>query len=403
MNNENKLDRVIERLLSARPDLTREKIVELINDKKRQVGSKYLTDLGALYLVLNDLGVRLEEDNEYIPVSRISAAFNRASVEGYLLGHKKYEGRTIFYLAYGGRAIRGVYWGQDNPFSSIRPLELLRIKGASIRSGRDGLFEVHLKDSSGIRASGQPQDPLQLSTEDVVELGVYAGCIEGPLRTISYKRKDSSEGKGISFFLRCSFGSFRAVLWEPQDEVHEGYEAVIGPLKHRKTEFGDELVGLDAVYITQKPPKLYIVWKGPEHAIAEDVYGGIRAIRISGSCNGNAILPSSISVEFPWQNVEVSKCLNEEHHGPTLTKLSKLGRGLVNVEFVVLSEPELNGSRYEMLIGDDTAESKLVVPQQHGEKVKGISIGEKVLGLALSASEGSLLVGPYTVLVPQDH
>ena len=52
---------MIEIILEEKQDLDFDKIKELIDEKKSNVGAGYLTDQGALFLIAADLGVSLEK------------------------------------------------------------------------------------------------------------------------------------------------------------------------------------------------------------------------------------------------------------------------------------------------------------------------------------------------------
>src|SRR5437899_11371519 len=53
-------DSLIEEVLKNKPELSRDSLMEQIEEKKNTVGSGYLTDQGALFLIAGELGVRLE-------------------------------------------------------------------------------------------------------------------------------------------------------------------------------------------------------------------------------------------------------------------------------------------------------------------------------------------------------
>ncbi len=53
-------DGLIEEVLRNKPELSRESLLEQIEEKKNTVGSGYLTDQGALFLIAGELGVHLE-------------------------------------------------------------------------------------------------------------------------------------------------------------------------------------------------------------------------------------------------------------------------------------------------------------------------------------------------------
>src|SRR2546430_16872222 len=53
-------DSLVEEVLKNKPELSRNSLMEQIEEKKNTVGSGYLTDQGALFLIAGELGVRLE-------------------------------------------------------------------------------------------------------------------------------------------------------------------------------------------------------------------------------------------------------------------------------------------------------------------------------------------------------
>ena len=55
---------LLSKLLEKAPELSRSVIEDRINEKKEKIGSGYLTDQGALFLVASDLGLSLEESQK---------------------------------------------------------------------------------------------------------------------------------------------------------------------------------------------------------------------------------------------------------------------------------------------------------------------------------------------------
>src|SRR4030067_1846238 len=54
------LSKLVEEILKQRSDIDEKKLISLINQKKAKVGSGYLTDSGAAFLVASDLNVFLD-------------------------------------------------------------------------------------------------------------------------------------------------------------------------------------------------------------------------------------------------------------------------------------------------------------------------------------------------------
>ena len=52
--------KMVEALLSQKPEISAEQIRDMIDEKKRKIGAGYLTDQGALFLVAADLGISFE-------------------------------------------------------------------------------------------------------------------------------------------------------------------------------------------------------------------------------------------------------------------------------------------------------------------------------------------------------
>ena len=53
-------DELVAEVLKNKPDISRDTLMGLVQEKKRTVGSGYLTDQGALFLVAGELGVKLQ-------------------------------------------------------------------------------------------------------------------------------------------------------------------------------------------------------------------------------------------------------------------------------------------------------------------------------------------------------
>src|SRR6267143_557253 len=53
-------DDLMTEVLRSKPEISRDSLMEQVREKKRTVGSGYLTDQGALFLIAGELGVRLE-------------------------------------------------------------------------------------------------------------------------------------------------------------------------------------------------------------------------------------------------------------------------------------------------------------------------------------------------------
>ena len=57
-------EEIIENILKQKPELTRENLEELIDQKTQKIGAGYLTNQGALFLIASDLGISLTQSTK---------------------------------------------------------------------------------------------------------------------------------------------------------------------------------------------------------------------------------------------------------------------------------------------------------------------------------------------------
>ena len=155
-----KLNKLIEQILAKRPDLTKQELFSLIDKKKREIGSGYLTDMGALYLIAGELDINLEK--EELKLSEIRANLQNVDIIAFFLASsyprtftdrdgnvRKY---LTFYL-YDDRIVRGIAWDEAATLLenfNLKPTDMLLIKRCRVRKGRAEALEVHLNNTSSI-------------------------------------------------------------------------------------------------------------------------------------------------------------------------------------------------------------------------------------------------------------
>jgi len=392
-----KLSRIINRVLESRKDLTKDKLMELIREKKQQIGAGYLTDLGALYLILNDLGIKLDE---YLRLSEVTAEKKGLNLTGYLLSYKKYDKRTVFYI-YDESLMRGIYWGEEDIFRNISIGSRLILKNAQVKKGNNEQLEIHLNPQSSISATNEvlKLDELMIKSPNAKNF-IVKGIVEGPIKKISYKRKDGSEGSGVTFFVR-NFSKYRAVLWDYENvtPIEEGLTITATPALIKKSEYGEEISFLKP-YTVEISPSIMKVYGSAENALLIDEYGNVRPSKLNPECfRSDSLIIKKARFEFPVFIVE--ECLKHDaklDYRPLLQKINATEKGYVSLEFIVLSELVMRSSdKYEMMIGDDSGEGKILATSELSAKLKGFKVGEKVRAMGLwSLGEGSFMVNEYT-------
>ncbi|MFP3304200.1 MAG: hypothetical protein RXO34_02300 [Nitrososphaeria archaeon] len=393
-----KLSKILDYILEKRKDLTKDRLMELIQEKKQQIGAGYLTDLGALYLILNDLGIKLDE---YLKPSEITGEKKGVNLIGYLLSYKKYEKRTVFYL-YDEALMRGIYWGEEDVFKNFPVGSRLIFKNAFVKKGKNDQLEIHLNSQSSINTTNEVLKLEELiSRSPNAKNFIIRGIIEGPIKNVSYKRKDGTEGSGTSFFIRNTL-KYRSVLWDNEIPIEEGMTITAAPAFAKKSEYGNEISFLKP-YTVDISPSIMSVFGENENFLLLDEFGNVRPAKLSSACKGSeSIIVKKARFQFPFFIVD--DCLKYDkklNYQPLLQKISKAEKGYVSLDFIVLSEPVMRSSdKYEIMIGDDSGEGKIIVASELSTKLKGLKIGEKVRALGLwSLGEGSFLASEYTYFI----
>ena len=398
MNSDNdRFEKLLNRILEIRKDLTKEKLLQLVNEKKLQVGAGYLTDLGALYLVMNDLGIRLEET---VKLSEIKEEKRNVNVSGYLISFERHPNRTVFYI-FEDALFRGVYWGQEDIFSSFKPGQRISIRNASVKKNTKGGLEIHVNAPSSISQLNEMYEVEEiLGKSEEGKKFLLKGIIEGPVKEISYKKKQGGEGIGVGFFVK-NVSRVRVVLWdyEKTESIKEGQTISIAPVNYKKSEFGDEAEPLRPYYVSVRPSVMAVLGE-KEYPVLIDEFGNVRPSKLKEECSSlKAIYVKKMRYEFPVYVVEECESYPYQvEFKPNFIKLSKAEKGFVSLEFILLSEPSLKSSnKYEMLVGDDTGEGKVFVPSELFIKVKGFKVGEKIKAVCLrSLGESNFYVNEHT-------
>jgi ssDNA-binding replication factor A large subunit len=118
-------DGLVNEVLRHRPEMTKDEIMELIQEKKRNVGGGYLTDQGALFLIAGELGVQLKHmtstdltlkdlyvgANDITIVARVLAVYPPSEFQKKDGGVGRYRKVNLFDRA---NVVRLTIW-EDNP------------------------------------------------------------------------------------------------------------------------------------------------------------------------------------------------------------------------------------------------------------------------------------------------
>jgi len=234
------LSKLIEEIIKQRSDLDEKTIISLINQKKAKVGSGYLTDSGAAFLVASDLNVFLEVmPKSDVLLSDITIGDNDITVIGRIFSIQsikyfkrtdgkegKYQQLIIFDK---DKFVNLILW--DDKVDLIVRLNLIhniliKIEKAYIKSGLDGNPSIHLGNRGSIviinEKNKNDKFPLIESLVKDVSLItnpdtniVVTGKVKYPARISEYSNKEGKKGKVTQLNLDSlsNDSNIRAVIW----------------------------------------------------------------------------------------------------------------------------------------------------------------------------------------------
>ena len=424
-------------LLQSRPELSREEVLRRIEEKKRTVGAGYLTDQGALFLVAGELGVSLRKSdassdmtikdlyigaNDVTVVARILATYPVSTFDKKDGGKGKYQRLALFD---GKDSVRLTVWEEALEQVGKLGLEVdrpVRISNAYVKQGLDGKPNLNLGKRGKIEALSDPGITAKLPSISSVaqklpgelkeEAFIALDCVvsSGP-RYSEFVRSDGSGGSLFQFGVSQGGGKeTRVVVWSPasRPELRPGQKVRITSVRARRSGNGGFEVHGDAgstIVVGPQAERLKLrvaatsssqaakfvlcvgedrmvkfieIGKGVVEPIQDDVVG---------------VAPDETREERLVCRSRESVQLIKDGSFPLLGDLStkiqevKTEDVQVMVEVIALSHGSVDdvtlrdGStvkKGELVVGDDTGETKLVAWRDLAGRVSGIQPGERL-------------------------
>lgn len=235
---------IIEIILKARSDLTREDILRMVEDTMRRIGAGYLTEQGALYIVASDLGVKVDSTivmNKSMEVglkdlysgvrdvnftARIMKIY---PLRRYARGDGSESMLRVITVYDNDKSIRMNLW--DDHANIIERLQLrvgdaIKVTRAYTKSLPDGSVSINTSANTGIEVidstdiKGLDELALDLdallldskgfSDREVVVNGILAS---NPV-VASYVSRNGSISKVLRFRLQGYNNKVRVVIWD---------------------------------------------------------------------------------------------------------------------------------------------------------------------------------------------
>jgi replication factor A1 len=260
-------DGLIEEVLRNKPDMSRDDIIGLIEDKKRNVGAGYLTDQGALFLIAGELGVQLKPVSSDLTLKDLYLGANDITIVARVLAvypiseYKKKDGGTGRYrrvnLFDGGNIVRLTIWDDNQDAIRLEGVSEdtpIRISNGYVKQGLDGKPNLNVGRRGKIDVIGEEgliakMVSLSKLSKKVEEVGddpnvmMLEGVASSNGRSSSFVREDGSPGSLMQFDIsgEAGKGTTRVVVWNPGavPEVKSGQSVTVTNLRVKKGNTGE--------------------------------------------------------------------------------------------------------------------------------------------------------------------
>jgi replication factor A1 len=238
-------EEIIQQILSKRPEISREQILERLKIEKSKTGG-LIVDATLLRLIAAKYGVEIPHDRVYdrkLSISHLVPNLNDVTVSGRVVAvypPKTFEGKrsgkfASLMIADKDGILRVMLWNDKvNLIESgeLKAGQVARFSHGYTREDRNGKAELHLSDKSEIEIS-----PQNVRAEDYPSIGKFAtktnkitkahknihllGIVKEVFPSYTFTRQDHSTGKVLRFTLADSTGDVAVIVWNEKAEELE--------------------------------------------------------------------------------------------------------------------------------------------------------------------------------------
>ena len=236
--------KMVEVLLSQKPEISAEQIRDMIDEKKRKIGAGYLTDQGALFLVAADLGISFENipksqsgiKDLYIGAKDVTVTariMNIYPIRKFMKKDTNEESRNRTLTIYDKESsVKLKLW--DNQTSipdeiGLKPGDLVKISQGYVKSGLDGKPTINLGSNGIIEKLSDDNSPIpnidtKVTTVDEVrepqDNVVIVGKVKSNPRISEFTNIRGQQNKSLQMQISNEDGSrtLRVVIWNVEEE-----------------------------------------------------------------------------------------------------------------------------------------------------------------------------------------
>jgi ssDNA-binding replication factor A large subunit len=365
-------DALVTEVLRNKPEISRDSLMALVQEKKRTVGSGYLTDQGALFLIAGELGVRLQHmitadltlkdlhvgANDITVVARVLAIYPVAEFkkkDGSGVG--RYRRVNLFDRNGIGRL---TIWEDNEEAMKLAGIKIdmpVRVVSAYVKQGLDGKPNLNLGKRGRIEVIVDSSIASKLALLSAlskqlgaVQEGEVVPAVEGlaaseSRRSTFVRRDDGSNGSLTQFDLKGQGDkTTRIVIWDAGDlpEVKPWSMVRVTNIRQKQGRQGEAELHGDSATV----------------------------IQLLGSDDSQR---SSPGVEQVTQLVKVAEVAKHAITGSVSLEVMALSNG--SVREVSLKDRSI-AKKGEVVFGDDTGEITAVSWDEAAKLIGEIKAGE---------------------------
>jgi len=233
-------EELLENILKQKPELTRQDVEDRIKQKKEKIGTGYLTDHGALFLIASDLGISLQQTvKEEMSLKDLYIGAKEVSVESRVLNispvkqFSRKDGspfslRTM--TVYDNDSAMSVkLWDEKANLPGIeelKPGDLIKIIKAYVKEDLNGSPAINVGAGSNIETTNQESEirPIEALTIDASEVKenqnnlVVSGKIDGSISTLEFTNRRGEPAKALKMRLKGNDNASTSVVLWGKDE-----------------------------------------------------------------------------------------------------------------------------------------------------------------------------------------
>ncbi|MHA1771434.1 MAG: OB-fold nucleic acid binding domain-containing protein [Candidatus Thorarchaeota archaeon] len=264
------LEQTIELILKHRPELDRKAVMEMIQEKREQMGPDLVNEESAAMIVARDLGIDLQQlsPRPRMKIEEITEGTRSVTLTAKVVGINTVRefsrsgggtGKvTSITIADDTGKIRVVLWDEMTKVVSDGVVNIgdwIQIRNAYVKRGLRDTLELNLGRMGGFKVLDEyevKEIDIDVKASDTTKIkdlqeGMYDIALLFSVQRIfglsTFTRKDGGEGKVLSIIGADETGTTRIVFWdafaEQMQEAQEGEVIRLSGAYTRKGRYGD--------------------------------------------------------------------------------------------------------------------------------------------------------------------